>query len=182
MRPYGYDLVTKRDVMERRFEIDQLGKYVVREAEAKWVREMFDRFARGESLNQIRKWLTLEGAPSPRNGRQWGAATVRRILMHPVYKEEAMYGRLQRTTDESRLERALKKVHYRPAPTAARISLAAPPLVSVELWNRCQALMATNRQLHSGRSQDRWLLTSLLCCPFCDGMMSPRSRSSWAGV
>ena len=181
MRPFGYDLVTKRDVMERRFALEQLGHYVVRDDEARWVREMFERFARGESLNQVRKWLSLEGPPSPRKGTQWGAATVRRMLMHPIYKGEAVYGRLQRTTDESRLERGLNKVHYRTAPVSAHVSIAAPAIVSVELWQRCQTLLQNNQQLYSGRTQDRWLLTSLLRCPLCGSTMTPR-KAKWTGT
>ncbi len=172
-RPFGYDLVTKADIMAGRFTLDQLGRYLVREEEAVWVRQIFERFSEGSSLRQVQTWLTTEGPPSPRAGTQWHFSTVRRILCNPIYKGEATFGRLQRLTDESRLEQGLKKHYMRETPLSARVTIAAPAIVSLGVWEQCQTLLRTNQSRYSGRKSHRWLLSSLVKCPICGASLIP---------
>jgi len=174
MRPYGYDIVTKRHVMEGRFSLEQLGRYVVREEEAVWVRQIFERYAGGASLRGVQTWLTLEGPPSPRAGSQWAASTLRRLLQNSLYKGEGCFGRLQRLTDEKRIDRGVAKAYQRPTPLASRTQLIAPAIVAPELWAACQNALTTRRCQFSGRPSNRFLLSGLIICPVCARRLTAR--------
>ena len=60
------------------------GDVVVVPEEAKTVRRIFRRAARGESMNSIARYLRETGVPT-RNGGTWGHSTVKRILRNPFY-------------------------------------------------------------------------------------------------
>lgn len=60
------------------------------EAEAATVREVFRRFAAGESLKGLATWLNETAAPT-RHGGRWIASTVQGILRNPRYAGRAVY-------------------------------------------------------------------------------------------
>ena len=60
------------------------------EAEATAVREVFDRFASGDSLRALAKRLTESGVPT-RFGRSWSPTSVRQILTNPRYAGRVVY-------------------------------------------------------------------------------------------
>lgn len=59
-------------------------------SEARMVRELFDRFAAGESLKGLVRWLTDHGYTT-RRGNPWVASTVRTILLNPRYAGRVRY-------------------------------------------------------------------------------------------
>lgn len=73
VRLTGYD--TKGEVVER---------------EAKIIREIFGRFAAGDSLRGLARWLDETGAPT-RHGGKWDSSSVRTILTNPRYAGRAIY-------------------------------------------------------------------------------------------
>jgi len=60
------------------------GDVVVVPEEAKVIKRIFRRAARGESMNSIACRLRETGVPT-RNGGTWGHSTIRRILRNPFY-------------------------------------------------------------------------------------------------
>jgi DNA invertase Pin-like site-specific DNA recombinase len=61
------------------------------EAEAAVVRELFGRFAAGDSLRALAEWLTTTGLPTRRGGTRWSPSTVRTMLTNPRYAGRAVY-------------------------------------------------------------------------------------------
>lgn len=84
MRPFGYYIPNKEDVLLGRYPAEQRGKYQVIEEEARWVRGIFERVARGDSMHGVARWLNTEGVPTPRNGQFWRVSSLKRILGNPV--------------------------------------------------------------------------------------------------
>jgi site-specific DNA recombinase len=64
------------------------GKVIKREA--KIVRELFARFAAGESLRGLAAWLQDSGVPTRRGGK-WSPSSVSTILTNPRYAGRAIY-------------------------------------------------------------------------------------------
>ncbi|HEV7980591.1 recombinase family protein [Amycolatopsis sp.] len=60
------------------------------EDEAAIVRQLFDRFAAGDSLRALAMWLT-EAKVATRHGRPWNPSSVRTILTNPRYAGHAIY-------------------------------------------------------------------------------------------
>ncbi|UJW35177.1 recombinase family protein [Saccharothrix sp. AJ9571] len=60
------------------------------EDEAAIVRQLFDRFAAGDSLRALAMWLTEAGVAT-RHGRPWNPSSVRTILTNPRYAGHAVY-------------------------------------------------------------------------------------------
>jgi DNA invertase Pin-like site-specific DNA recombinase len=60
------------------------------EHEAVVVKQIFDRFAAGDSLRSLAAWRTAEGVPT-RHGRPWNPSSIRTILTNPRYSGHAIY-------------------------------------------------------------------------------------------
>lgn len=60
------------------------------EDEAQDVRAIFARFAAGDSLRGISRWLTEQGITT-RRGKAWNPSTIRTILLNPRYAGRAIY-------------------------------------------------------------------------------------------
>lgn len=60
------------------------------EHEAAGVRELFRRFAAGDSLRSLAAWLSETGVPTRRGGT-WNPSSVRDILLNPRYAGRAVY-------------------------------------------------------------------------------------------
>lgn len=69
-RPYGYDVINK--------------KYVINEGEAKIVREMFQRYADGQTAKEIRNWLSESGLRNV-TGKEFSYSAIRNILSGRKY-------------------------------------------------------------------------------------------------
>ena len=168
MHPYGYHIVTKSEVLTGHYQAAQLGKYIIVEAEAQWVREMFARYAGGESLADVCRWLQEQGVKTPREGAYWRKSTLKRILENPVYKGHAPFGRHERKNDESRTQQGFKQTFtLRKREGGAQVFIDAPALVSAEAWETCQARLSGNRATLGGNPTRKHRLTGLLVCPLC---------------
>jgi site-specific DNA recombinase len=66
------------------------GVFTVNQPEAHWVREIFNLFLAGQSLNAIAKSLNEAGAPTKRGG-QWFPMTVRQTLTNGIYAGVAQW-------------------------------------------------------------------------------------------
>lgn len=141
--------------------------YQIVEDEAKWVQEIFARYAAGTSLRKLGQWLDQQGVPTPRAGLCWHLQTLRQILKNPVYQGTPYAGRSQSLTDEGRMVKGMQTRYFRARAQAEWIPLSAPALVSSATWVMCQERLAHNRATRSGNPKRRYALSSLLICPVC---------------
>ena len=95
----------------------------VSEEQARWVRWMFERRARGWGYDRIAAELCARGVPSPRGGA-WHGPSVLHILGNPLYKGTAQWGAVSNSDGQWEA------------------------IVSVDLWERANAVPRGSRQLH----------------------------------
>lgn len=168
MRPFGYTIPTQADVLHGRHTLAEVGRYILVAEEAHWVAEIFRRYAAGDSLRSVCKWLVVQGVSNVRGGDMWRPATIKRILDNTVYKGKATFGRRANVHDETLIERGFKRtIRVVERPEAEWTYIDAPPIVSEAVWNACQKRLRGAQQLYSGNSKRKNLLTGLLLCPKC---------------
>jgi DNA invertase Pin-like site-specific DNA recombinase len=115
------------------------------EYESAIVRQVFDRFAAGDSLKGIATWLTAAGIPTRRGSRRWNPSTVSGMLRNPRYAGRAIY----------RGEETGK-------------SGAWEPLVSDDTFSVVQARLDDPRRKTNREGTDRkYLGSSLYVCSVC---------------
>ncbi|HYJ23001.1 MAG TPA: recombinase family protein [Solirubrobacterales bacterium] len=127
------------------------------EAERLVVARMFDEFLAGKSDSAIMRGLTADGVATA-GGRKWHAATVRAILVNPLYA-----GML--STKEG------------------VIAASHDPCVSEEVFAKAQALRAARNKVGQGRGRPpvgKHLFRKgmLKCGCGCEGSMVPRTSRS----
>jgi site-specific DNA recombinase len=183
MRPVGYTIVNKEQVMEGHFAKELLGTYQIIEKEAEIVREIFRAYANGESLRGIGRLLARQDAPTARGGQAWNPSTIRYILQNPTYKGTATYGRHAHEPDETRMARGLvTKAGRRVREESEWILISAPPIIEEALWNTVQKRLASNQKRLGGNPQRKFMLSGLLRCPNCGGPMGGNSGAGQTTV
>ena len=70
------------------------GRLEIIEEEAAIIRDIYNMFVSGETINNIAAKLTDRGIPTPAGKSKWSVSTVRSILSNEKYKGEAL---LQKT-------------------------------------------------------------------------------------
>jgi DNA invertase Pin-like site-specific DNA recombinase len=115
------------------------------EDEAAIVRQVFARFAAGDSLRSLAAWLTESGAPT-RHGGRWSPSTVAGMLQNPRYAGHAIYQ--GQTTGKAG---------------------AWPALVEPEVFDQVADRLADPRRKTNRHGTDRKHLGSgLFRCAVCD--------------
>lgn len=168
IHPFGFHIVQKKDVQTGAYPADMIGQYVPIPEEARVVREIYARFNGGESLRKIVEWLEASGIKTKTGGEIWQRATVRLLLMQPCHKGEPISHRYHVQRDETRQKCGYKTLdikHLRPE--NEQIKLTCEPIVSAQVWERCQELLQQNRQTKSGRPDRVYTLTGMMRCPKC---------------
>ncbi len=135
----GYMIATPAFGYLLKREFDEQGnrigsRWLIDEAEAIVVRDIFERRARGESMHEIARELNKSGVPTRRKARTadggyWRPAAVRNLLSNCIYKGVFIWN--GSTTAKARAKSEgcdLEPMHY------MRPELR---LVSDELWSRC---------------------------------------------
>lgn len=145
----GYDVVRKWQV-----QVDAslvAGQLVINAAEAALVRRIFAEFDAGRSVQAMLRELRAEGHRGKR-GSLLGASTLRSILGNPTYLGALSYGR-----------------------GASPASVACPPLVTPDAWQRCQARLR-DQAAQVGRPTDAFPLRGCIVCATCTGQRgTPRA-------
>lgn len=168
--PFGYEIATKPRILAGKYKLDDHKKFFLVEPQATIAREIFTRYAAGESAHSLCTDLAARGIPSPRGATQWKVSTLTRILRNQTYIGTAHFGKYKTTTDETLLDKGYKsKVRLKEVPEAQRTPLQAPALVSLEVWQECQRRLAENQARLGGQREYKYLLTSLLRCAVCGG-------------
>lgn len=150
--PYGYEMKDK--------------KYYPHKTESKVIKEIFERFARGEKQRAIAISLNAKGVRT-RQGKQTENRWVDYILNNPVY-----IGKLRLSKDNLR---AVSKRDY----TNENIIVADgihEPIISMELWETVQAKLKQQKRNYPKHSrQDQpvdYMLKGLVRCSNCNSTLA----------
>jgi site-specific DNA recombinase len=165
--PFGYTMDT---------EADQL---VVNEAEARWVRQIFEWASNADPDERIGQYRIAErlnqlGVPAPR-GTHWYRSTVAGILRNPLYTGIMKWGQY----DHTGIHQA-RRIGAKPSRKVARapeqvIELPVPVLVSPAVFGRVHEFIRVDRHRRSrGRT---YLLTGIAYCGLCGAHMQTKTTS-----
>lgn len=144
--PYGYEVYGTNEFTRGK----ERKKYRPNEAEAAVVREMFELYADGFSLNFVQRHVRDLGVVG-RRGEVMGLQTVSRILKNAFYigtREYTIKG-------------------YDPL----KIENAVPPIIDNDLWVRVQARHVENKPVEPRRTKRLYSLTGKITCAKCGGHM-----------
>ncbi len=144
--PFGYEVYGTGEFSRGK----ERKKYRPNESEAAVVREMFELYADGFSLNFIQTSMRHKGIKG-RRGDILGQQTIARILKRPFYigtREYAIKG-------------------YDPL----YIKDAVPALIDMDLWHRVQARHTENGKVKPRRTKRLYSLTGKITCAKCGGHM-----------
>ncbi|MDL2274032.1 recombinase family protein [Oscillospiraceae bacterium OttesenSCG-928-G22] len=139
------------------------------------VRRVFEMRAGGMGYNAIAAVLNDEGLPSPRaywyqsQGREHGAAgnglwdnsQIMRLLKNEVYIGHMVAGKQSSISFKNHKQIAKPKDEW------IRVENTHEPLISLELWERVQALNAKRHRPKKTAEGESNLLTGLLKCADC---------------
>lgn len=175
-RAYGYVAATK----------SASGDIEINELEAAVVRELFERFADGESCLSIASDLNHRGVPSPgstwnrrtRRASGWMASAIRSMLRNPIYKGEVIWNTSEWRKDPDSGKRARV---MRPASEWVRHHNEDLRIVSTALWERAQRRTRGHgsEKLKAG-GKARYLLSGLLRCEVCNAHFIMADNRSYA--
>ncbi len=139
--PFGYRLESKM--------------FIPHDTEAPLVQQIFQRFAEGEGLFPIAKWLNAQGVTTHR-GTSFENRTVEYILRNPVYIGYLRWNPKRRTRRDYS------------DPDVLTIKAKHSPIIDQELWDTVQTRMAevkARHRYHGRPNYDRkhWLCGIVRC-------------------
>lgn len=133
-------------------------KYVLDPERAPIVREIFTRYANGESQMDIINWLNEQGIRTLR-GTVFTPNSIRTLLKNEKYTGVYIFNKGE-----------------------VRIEGGVPAIIDHETWEKAQAMMRKNQRGPSKRWENAdYLLTDKLFCGHCGGPMSGISGTSRSG-
>lgn len=123
---------------------------------APFIREVFQRYAEGATMTEIRDWLNEQGVRNPR-GQKMNYGSIQRILNNRRY---------------------IGEYTFRGTVSPEGI----PALVTRELFDRVQERMAKNRKAPARyKAEEEYLLTTKLFCGYCGAYLCGESGVSHTG-
>jgi site-specific DNA recombinase len=174
--PYGYRSAPDRPRDPAGVQIEP--------AEGAIVQGLFARYLEDKgTLLTLAKYLLQLSLPSPRGNQRWSAASLRGLLINPVYIGKLYIGRSR--SRPARIRRSATHPLGNPAhgqdPTPAgawTLVGTVPALVSQEDFDRVQAKLALNkRQAARNNKSHRYLLRALVSCGACQSACIARTTN-----
>ena len=163
--PYGYRYIARSETAEARYEVIAEQAAVIRTIFHHYVEQM-------TPLSRLPSALNAHDIPTPSGGARWRASTLWTILRNPAYCGRAAYGKTRhveqppRWTSRNRGKlRPSRSVVRRPA--SEWITIAVPPIVSSELFERAARRLEENRRFAARRAKTPALLQGLVSCLDC---------------
>jgi DNA invertase Pin-like site-specific DNA recombinase len=142
--PFGYKLLNK--------------KLVIQKPEATKVKEIFQRYASGDSAHAIKKYLDKSGV-LPRRGGAWTTGSILKILQNTHYV--GFYTYTDKKSDK-------------------QYKVECAPIVSSSLWqeaqNRRKSVLVRKGQIN--RTKHFYLLRDLMYCGHCNKPLAARTKPS----
>lgn len=159
--PFGYVRIPRRDGVAAHAEIN--------ETEAAVVRRIFDTYvARGLTVRQIAKELTLDRTPTPGDAGQWNWSTVDRILHEEAYIGTYYYNRRHCVAVEGAYGRKRQRFKCTLRPKEEWIPISVPPIIDLATFQKA-ANRGRDNQAFSPRNlkESGFLLRKLVRCGRC---------------
>ncbi|MFZ5826324.1 MAG: recombinase family protein [Bacillota bacterium] len=129
------------------------------------VREMFRRaYEERATAQDLAKWLTEQGIPSPQGRKAWSLNSVRNVLRNPIYAGRIVYGRASLVKKEGLKYPARQK---RKTPTVVADAVSVPILVEPEVFEAVQLILEDRKdfhQKHRRASSSTHLLSGIATC------------------
>jgi site-specific DNA recombinase len=154
------------------------GSLVIVEHEAAIVREIFDRYAAGESAQAIARDLNTRGIPPPR-GAIWRSVTVKGaatkvggILRNGVYVGRLIWGRTETTKDP---ESGRMSVRVRPESEWHHGDAPHLRIIDQDVWDAVQARLSDRRTRSDAAIRSPRLLSGIMRCGSCGGAVVMRA-------
>ena len=137
------------------------GRPEIVEEEAAVVREIYDLYLSGTTLNDIAAKLTERRIPTPAGKTQWRVSTVRNILSNEKYKGEAL---LQKTYTVDYLTKEVRK-NQGEVP-AILVHNSHEAIIEPEVFDRVQVLLA-ERSKARGKVRSKHPFAGKIICGDC---------------
>ena len=178
--PYGYRYRRKTD--------EALASYVVIDAEARVVRQVYEHYTMaGWSIGAITRWLNDEGVATRKPGARWERSMVWAMLRNPAYRGAACFGKTrvatrQRVTRPLRMRggMATRDSANHERPREEWIEIPVPALIDEPVFARAQELLQENKVRARRRTIAPSLVQGLVSCRRCGYALSRASTRSSA--
>jgi site-specific DNA recombinase len=165
--PYGYRYIKKSEHADAFLEID--------EAQARVVREIFDRYARkGESVGAIARALSERAVPTRTGATGWSQSTVWGMLRNPAYAGRAAYGKTRMTDKRAGLTRTTRQRGERHGGQACErvgseqwIYIPVAALIDEETFALVAERLEQGKRLSPRNTRRPSLLQGILVCAGC---------------
>ncbi|MBI4303013.1 MAG: recombinase family protein [Chloroflexi bacterium] len=162
---YGYDYLCGRGVGE--------GVRYVNEAEAKWVRQMYNWLVEERlTVSSITRRLRALDVPTPGGSRFWLRQTVYRTLSNPAYfgktyafTKQYVEPKRRNKIDSKRLKTG---IIVKPREEWIEVNGATPPIITEELFTAAQDILKRNKELSSRNAKRQYLLSGYIFCRRCN--------------
>jgi site-specific DNA recombinase len=175
LRAYGYDHIAEaeRQIRRRDGQPDD-GSIVPNMVEAAWVRQMYEWVAQEEIGSMtIAERLNQLGVPA-KSGGPWRRGVVNDIIHNPLYIGQLRLNRWDFTGLGGQLhlppEKRTKKLTPKQRDQSEWITVAVPPILEKELWERTQTVLQTIKRRSSTRlspGRRGHLLSGVVTCGLC---------------
>ena len=139
------------------------GRPEIIEEEAAIVRNIYDWYISGDTINDIAAKLTDEGILTPAGKSKWSVSTVRSILSNEKYKGEAL---LQKTYTVDYLTKEVRK-NTGEVPFI-RVHNSHEPIIDPEVFDRVQEMLAQQTKRRS-KVRTGHPFSGKLICADCGG-------------
>ncbi len=183
---YGYRLVDSEGREGERAKKDS--HYAIEPEEAEVIRLIYTKVGvEGWSTRKLAAYLE-DRFPPPKNTAHWGGTLVALLVRKPLYKGEFIAHQWYEAKVPSTMTgpdepvRLVKRKVQRPPEEWIRISV--PAIVSPELWDMANQMLAKNSTPWRRTSKKPFLLTGLLRCASCGRAVvgNQRERPAKNGV
>jgi len=142
---------------------EQAKDYIVNDAEAAIVRQIFDMYISGEygGTDALAIKLNAIGIPSP-GGKKWLGSNVCRLLKKAMYSGEYYaYKEYSKKIDAHKRQNTTR-------PESEWIPMQCPPIVSKETFDAAQRLLDANKKRRKRKIETKqYLLQGLMRCAKC---------------
>jgi site-specific DNA recombinase len=178
--PYGYRYIRKND--------DAPASYVVIEAEARVVRQVYEHYTTASwSIGAITRWLNEQRVVTRKPGARWERSMVWAMLRNPAYRGTACFGKTrvatrQRVTRPLRLRGgiATRDSANHERPREEWIEIPVPALIDESTFAHAQELLHENKVRARRRTIQPSLVQGLVSCRRCGYALSRTSTRSSA--
>jgi len=157
--PYGYSYIKKTPERESRF--------VVNKRETEIVNLIFDLYLKFQSINRVRKELTLRLIRPRKGGERWSRSTIRDILRDETYIGTGYYAKYQSIEiDNGKRYNRRAKTGRKLRDKKEWIPVKFPPIVDKDKFTAAQEILS-KKYKPFGKSKYFYLLSGLIRCEEC---------------